>query len=101
VETATTPGAGGVTPVGRAFQKHSHRGGSFTGNASGNVASNTQQGKHHLERIINNPNSTHTVRNTKAYGDVLDIRLPDGTGVRFSADGSKFIGFLEAFTPGP
>ena len=47
-----------------------------------------------LSRLI----LTYTVRNTKAFGDVLDVRLPDGTGARWSADGKTFIGFLEKYT---
>lgn len=66
---------------------------------TGNAAKNTQQGANYLNDILSNTNSTYTVRNTKAYGDVLDVRLPDGTGARWSADGKTFIGFLERYTP--
>lgn len=100
---ATTPGKGGVTPVGRAFQKHagnSNRAGTFSGEVSGNAAQNTLQGVQYLERILTNPNASFMVRYTKAFGDVLDVRLPDGTGARWSADGTKFIGFLEKYTNG-
>jgi len=94
--SASTPGKGGVTPVGRAFQKHNSRPDSvFTGNQTGNTAKNTQQGMAHLEKILNDPNSTFTVRNTKAHGDVLDVRMPCGKGARWTPDGSRFIGFLE------
>jgi len=96
VTTASRPGQGGVTPVGRAFQKHNSRAGSaFTGTSSGNAAHNTQQGMTHLARILDNPNSTFIVRNTNAYGRVLDVRMPCGMGARWSADGTRFIGFLE------
>jgi len=101
IKTATTPGTGGVTPVGRAFQKHAgstQRAGSFTGEVNGNASKNTQQGLNFLEDILDNPNSSYDLRNTKAFGEVLDVRTPDGTGVRFSSDGKKFIGFLEKFT---
>jgi hypothetical protein len=101
MDSATTPGKGGTSPVGRAFQKHAgnpSRAGTFTGEVSGNVAKNTQQGAQYLNDILGNSNSTFTVRNTKAYGDVLDVRLPDGTGARWSADGNTFIGFLEKYT---
>jgi hypothetical protein len=102
VDTATTPGRGGVTPVGRAFQKHagnSNRAGAFAGEVAGNATKNTEQGAKYLNAILNNPNSTYTVKNTKAFGDVLDVRLPDGTGARWSADGKTFIMFLEKYTP--
>jgi len=101
VNSATTPGKGGVSPVGRAYQKHAgnpNRAGTFTGEVSGNAMQNMQNGTKYLNDILNNPNSTYTVRNTKAFGDVLDVRLPDGTGARWSADGKTFIGFLEKYT---
>lgn len=37
--------------------------------------------------------STH-----KVFGDIIEIRMADGTGMRFSVDGSKFIGFLEKYS---
>ena len=99
---ATTPGKGGVSPVGRAFQKHAgdaSRAGTFTGEVTGNAAKNTQQGAAYLDEILNNPSTTSVVKNTKAYGDVLEVRMPDGTGALWSAAGTKFIGFREKFTP--
>jgi len=101
VTSATTPNKNGVTPVGRAYQKHagnSNRAGSFEGEVSGNAAQNTQNGTDYLNAILNNPQSTFTVRSTKAFGNVLDVRMPDGTGARWSADGKTFIGFLEKYT---
>lgn len=98
VNSATTPGKGCVTPVGRAFQKHagnSSRAGIFTGEVTGNAAKNTEQGMKYVNEILSNPNSTYTINKTSAFGDVLDVRLPDGTGARWSADGKSFIGFLE------
>ena len=101
LNSASIPGKGGVSPVGRAFQKHAgnpNRAGTFTGEVSGNALQNTQNGTKYLNDILYNKNSTFTVRNTKAYGEVLDVRLPDGTGARWSADGKTFIGFLEKYT---
>ena len=101
INSATTPGKGGVTPVGRAFQKHAgnpSRAGTFTGDVSGNASQNTQSGVRYLNSILNNPNSKFTVRDTTAHGKVLDVRMPDGTGARWSADGSRFITFLERYT---
>ena len=34
------------------------------------------------------------------FGDVIGVRLPDGAGARWKADGT-FIGFLERYTPRP
>jgi len=101
IKSATIPGRGGVTPVGRAFQKHAgnpNRAGSFMGKVSGNASQNTKYGLEYVNSILSNPNSTFINRNTKAFGDVLDVRLPNGTGARWSADGITFIGFLERYS---
>ena len=102
VIAATIQGKGGVTPVGRAFQKHAgnpSRAGTFVGEISGNAVKNTEQGVKYILQILNNPQSFYTIRTTKTFGEVLDVRLPDGTGARWSADGKTFIMFLEKYTP--
>ncbi|SHI24952.1 hypothetical protein SAMN02745823_03884 [Sporobacter termitidis DSM 10068] len=101
IKSATMPGKGGVSPVGRAFQKHAgnpSRAGTFVGEVSGNATRNTEQGAQYISDILSNPQSTYKVRHTDAFGDILDVRLPDGTGARWSADGKTFIGFLEKYT---
>ncbi|MBC7765434.1 MAG: hypothetical protein H7Y41_03030 [Hyphomonadaceae bacterium] len=99
IKSANSVVKGNNTAVGRAFQKHTVREGTaFTGEVTGNAAKNTEQGMNYINKILNDPNATSTVRNTKAYGDVLDIRLPNGMGARWSADENTFVGFLEKFT---
>jgi len=101
IKSATTPGKGGVSPVGRAYQKHAgnpNRAGTFTGKTSGNAVQNTQNGTKYLDDILNNPNSTYKVTHHDVFGNILDVRLPNGMGARWSADGKNFIGFLEKFS---
>jgi len=96
VNSASTPGQAGITPIGRAFQKHNNRPGTaFTGSSSGNAAHNKQQGMSHLNQILNNPNSTFTITNNTAHGMVLKVRMPCGKGAMWTADGNNFIMFLE------
>ena len=91
---------GNNTAAGRAFQKHATRDGSaFIGEITGNATKNTEQAINYINKIIKSPESTFIIRNTKSYGDVLDIRLPDGMGARWTSDGITFIGFLEKYTP--
>ena len=101
IDTASISGKGGVTPIGRAFQKHNsgNRAGTFVGEVTGNPGKNTQQGLDYLNDILGNPNSTLVSKQHKQFGNIIDIRLPDGTGVRFTVDGQTFIGFLEKYTP--
>jgi hypothetical protein len=90
---------GNNTAAGRAFQKHATREGSvFVGEITGNAAKNTEQAIKYIDKIIKSPESSFVIRNTKSYGDVLDIRLPDGMGARWTFDGNAFIGFLEKYT---
>ena len=91
----TRPEKKGVTPAGRAFQKHLARGGVFTGKQTGNAAVNAQQGAQYIDDILNHPNAQATIRNHPVHGDILDVRIPGGPGARWTADGSKFIGFLD------
>ncbi|SMC81725.1 hypothetical protein SAMN02745168_2605 [Papillibacter cinnamivorans DSM 12816] len=101
INSATTPGKGGVSPVGRAFQKHAgnpNRAGTFVGDVSGNAAKNTEQGARYVSEILNNPKSIYKTSHSNVFGDILDVRLPDGTGARWSADGKRFIMFLEKYT---
>jgi len=99
ITSATTPGRGNVTPVGRAYQKHQTRPNTvFTGPQSGSAAQNTQHGMAHLERILNDPSTTFTLAFNNTHGDVLKVRMLDGTGAMWSADGTRFIMFLEPYT---
>jgi len=48
--------------------------------------------------ILDHPNKVIKIKNdaTARMGySVIDIRLPDGRGARFTKDGNKFITFLE------
>jgi len=96
INSASAPGRGGVTPIGRAFQKHNSREGTvFTGQASGNAANNTRLGMEHLIQIIEHPGTTIVINSHSTHGKVLDMRMPCGKGARWSACGTHFIGFLE------
>jgi hypothetical protein len=96
IDSAKVVIKGKNTPVGRAFQKHSIRKGSaFVGEITGNAAKNTEQGMKYLYKILNSSDATFTLRDTNAYGRVLDVRLSNGMGARWLEKGEKFIGFLE------
>ena len=45
-----------------------------------------------IEKIL--ATGTRVSKNTKAYGEVIEYRLPSGLGVRFSATDNSLIGFL-------
>ncbi|HLC07135.1 MAG TPA: hypothetical protein VJJ26_03025, partial [Candidatus Babeliales bacterium] len=99
IKSATMCLKGNNTSAGRAFQKHAARQGSaFVGEITGNAAKNTEQAMNYINMIIKSHDSTFVIRSTNSYGDILDIRLPDGMGARWTSDGSKFIGFLERYT---
>gem|GEM_PF-1644595 len=86
---------GGFTTVGRSLQKHGSRVGSIYPKATGNPANINAQGEAVLKGILTNPNVTRTFRHHARFGNIMDIRIPGGQGVRFSADGKTFIHFIE------
>jgi len=85
---------GGLTSAGRALQKHGEREGSAFPAPKGSPQSINQQGQHIIDDILTIPGGTTVTRNHARFGQVIEIRSPDGRGVRYAADG-KFIGFLE------
>lgn len=87
---------GGVTPVGRALQKHAARPGSFFTGATGNAQSNTALGEQYLKEILANPDSVVSYHEHPIFGKVVKIRQPDGHGAWFKETG-EFIGFLERY----
>ena len=46
-----------------------------------------------LDKIVTN--SKPRIRHHARFGDILEYRLLDGKGARFSTDDKKFIGFIE------
>jgi len=85
---------GGLTVAGRALQKHGGRPGSAFPAARGNPAQINAAGQGIVKDILTSPGSTTTTRHHARFGDVTEIRAPDGRGVRYDANGG-FIGFLE------
>jgi len=85
---------GGLTIAGRSLQKHGNRTGSLFPRVKGTVEEINSQGESVLMNILTNPKVTTTTRHHAKFGDVLEYRIPDGQGARFSADGKTFIGFL-------
>ncbi|RQF75807.1 two-partner secretion system putative hemagglutinin TpsA2 [Pseudomonas aeruginosa] len=93
-QAAATADRGGLTAAGRALQKHGGREGSAFPAAKGNPLSINQQGQHVVDDILTTPGSTMTTRHHARFGEVTEVRAPDGRGLRYGSDG-KFIGFLE------
>lgn len=93
-QAAAAADRGGLTAAGRAIQKHGGREGSAFPAAKGNPLSVNQQGQHVVDDILTSPGNTTVTRNHARFGQVTEVRAPDGRGVRYGADG-KLIGFLE------
>ena len=93
-QAAAVVDRGGLTFAGRALQKHGAREGSAFPVAKGNPISINQQGQHVVDDILTTPGSTTVTRHHAKFGEVTEIRAPDGRGLRYGPDG-QFIGFLE------
>lgn len=85
---------GGLTRAGRALDKHGGRPGSFFPKAMGNPANKNMQGQFHLDDILTHPHSVVNERFMPKYGNIIDIKIPNNRGVRYSQNGD-FIMFLE------
>ena len=94
-DAADKPDRGGLTKAGRALAKHGGRPGSSFPQASGSPEQINQQGEAVVDDILSNPRSTTSTPTTGRFGQTIEVRAPDGRGLRYSGDGTEFIGFLE------
>ena len=85
---------GGLTAAGRSLQKHGGRQGSAFPAAKGNPTSINQQGQNIVDDILTSTGSVTSTRHHARYGNVTEVRAPDGRGVRYDSK-SNFMGFLE------
>ncbi len=86
---------------GRALQKHASRNGNPNGwpvpSGKQNPGAWNNIGQDMLDDILTDPRSVETRGRGRIGGkwqDVVDIRLPDGRGARFTP-GGEFSGFLD------
>src|SRR5690625_4490906 len=91
---ASASDRGGLTAAGRALQKHGSRKGSAFPSVRGTPRTINRQGQDIVDDILTSPGATTTQRHHARFGDVIEVRAPDGRGVRYSPD-RKFLGFLE------
>jgi RHS repeat-associated protein len=91
---AGAPDRGGLSAAGRQLQKHGGRPGSAFPSARGNPSAISHQGQQVVDDILTTPGATAVRRHHARFGDVSEIRAPDGRGLRYGSDG-RFLGFLE------
>ncbi len=84
----------GFTRAGRGLMKHGYRDGCVFPKPTGTPAQINEQGQKMLESILNHPEKQVIQKNTKNFGEVIDIHVPGIGGVRFNSSG-EMIGFLE------
>jgi hypothetical protein len=80
------------------LQSHAARAGSWLAGLAegGNAAANTKAAKGVLGMVLERGQTTLGKHPT--FGDVIRVRLPDGSGAWWRENG-EFIGFLERYTP--
>ena len=86
---------GGLTRAGRGLMKHGYREDSFFPKPTGNVTQINAHGQEMLELILNHPEQKTITLIKKQYGPIMDIKVPNLGGARFTINGEKVIGFLE------
>lgn len=84
-----------LTKAGRALQKHGRRAGSTFPNAAGNPTALNQTAKDLVHAVLSDPARTAEFSQTGRFGKTLDIYGSNGQGLRYSADGKTFSGFIE------
>lgn len=93
-QAAGTVDKSGLSSAGRALQKHGGREGSAFPAVKGSKEAINKQAQNVVDEILTNPKSTQTSRHHARFGQVLEIKSPDGRGLRYDSSG-KLIGFLE------
>ncbi|MER7212581.1 polymorphic toxin-type HINT domain-containing protein [Streptosporangium sp. NPDC000239] len=95
------PDRGGYSVAGRALQKHAGRDGNPNGWPTPTGRQNSEAwnktGQDMLDEFLTNPGTTSVNTRGRVGGqwqDVIDMRLPDGRGARFTLSGS-FVTFLD------
>ncbi len=87
---------GGFTHAGRALTKHPNIVGASSAEELRRLYKNNaginKAAAEALKKIMRN--GTYTKKPHKAFGEVIDIKLPSGLGARFNAVTNEFIGFL-------
>jgi filamentous hemagglutinin len=84
----------GLTKAGRALVKHGSRLGSIFPKPTGNADVINQVAQTVVDDILYNSRKTIIKRYHAHFGKILEIKAPDGRGIRFDSNGN-FIGFLE------
>lgn len=86
-----------TTVATRAWEKHVARSEhGFYGEVKGNPQQKEQQVRTRVEQMVDDQTWWNVFYHYK-HGPVYELRVPTGHGMRWSADGNAFIGFLEPF----
>ena len=80
----------GLSAAARAWDKHAGRPGGTFEPLTGSITDKNAAASEFVNQVLNDPSTTQT--NLSRGG--VDVRLPNGQGIRFNADGS-FSGFLD------
>lgn len=89
------PFRNGLTRAGHSFQEHGDRSSGIWEKPRGNPEQLNATGQRTLDSVINAPDAQWTVRHHRNYGYIVESRLPDGHGARWSADGKHLYGLLD------
>jgi filamentous hemagglutinin len=84
----------GLSAAGTQLQKHGSRAGSAFPAVRGNPAAINRQAQDIVDDLLTAPGTTTVTRHHARFGNVHEIRAPDGRGLRYGADG-ELLGFLE------
>lgn len=73
---------GGLTKAGRALEKHGSRPRSAFPKATGSIAEKNRFGQEVVDDILTSPGSTTGRRHHARFGDIIEVKAPDGRALR-------------------
>lgn len=82
-----------LSRAGQSLSKHQRRGGPYP-QATGRPEAVSRQAQDVVDEVLTNPQSSFTTRQSGRFGEVVDVQVPGGAGVRYS-EGKGFLHFLE------
>jgi filamentous hemagglutinin len=87
-------GKGGLTAAGRSLQEHAARAGSAFPQSQGTPEQISTTAQRIVDDTLTTPGTVATSRQSARFGSVVEVRAPDGRGLRFDEHGN-FIHFME------
>ena len=97
IEAAMAPFKGqDISHMARALEKHGGRPGSVWPKPTGRAQAKNARARTTIEEFLGRSDLTVIRRKSATIGNVVEVRRPDGVGLRFRSGSLDFVGLLQA-----